>query len=97
MDSPPTGTSSKLAASSEFRNLDLLRAVAVLCVFLAHLFLFLIKLQYVSLAHHPELWDIFLNLVGHLGVLFFFVHTALVLMLSLDLSFLDQEQENEKE
>jgi len=84
VDSPPTGTSSKLAASSEFRNLDLLRAVAVLCVFLAHLFLFLIKLQYVSLAHHPELWDIFLNLVGHLGVLFFFVHTALVLMLSLD-------------
>jgi peptidoglycan/LPS O-acetylase OafA/YrhL len=84
VDFTPTDTGAKLAPSSEFRNLDLLRAVAVLCVFLAHLCLFLIKFGYLPVARHAEIWDIFLNLTGHLGVLFFFVHTALVLMLSLD-------------
>jgi peptidoglycan/LPS O-acetylase OafA/YrhL len=72
------------AVHGDSRNLDLLRAVAVLCVFLAHLFLFLIKFDYVPVGQSRELWNIFLNFLGHLGVLFFFVHTALVLMLSLD-------------
>ena len=69
------------------RNLDFLRAIAVLCVFLAHLSLFLIKLDYVAVsAANKVIWKIILDYVGHTGVLFFFVHTALVLMLSLDRS-----------
>lgn len=81
-----TGTNSGngFPAGSELRNLDVLRAIAVLCVFAAHLCLFLIKFDYLPVARQAETWDIFLNLLGHLGVLFFFVHTALVLMLSLD-------------
>ena len=78
---PPNATG---AVHADSRNLDLLRAIAVLCVFLAHLFLFLIKFDYVPVGQNRELWNIFLNFLGHLGVLFFFVHTALVLMLSLD-------------
>jgi len=77
------GTVYKHSSSSEFRNLDLLRAIAVLSVFLGHLLLFLIKLDLLSVSR-PEVWDISLNYLGHVGVLFFFVHTALVLMLSLD-------------
>ncbi len=72
------------ANGSEYRKLDLLRAVAVLCVFLAHLCIALIKFGYLHVGSYAELSDILLNNIGHLGVLFFFVHTALVLMLSLD-------------
>jgi peptidoglycan/LPS O-acetylase OafA/YrhL len=68
---------------SEFRNLDLLRAVAVLCVFLAHLVIALIKFGDLAVAN-KDLWGIVLNDLGHLGVLYFFVHTSLVLMFSLD-------------
>jgi peptidoglycan/LPS O-acetylase OafA/YrhL len=78
-----TGTNAGTASGSEFRNLDVLRATAVLCVFLAHLTLFLIRLDYLPVANQ-EIWGVLLEILGHLGVLYFFVHTALVLMLSLD-------------
>jgi len=56
------------------RNLDVLRAIAVLCVLADHLF---------------TTWDIQSPLLtswdlGRIGVLLFFVHTALVLMASLE-------------
>lgn len=53
-------------------NLDLLRAVAVLCVFFAHLYE-TIHGSHTNASHH----------LGQLGVIFFFVHTSLVLMQSL--------------
>lgn len=56
-------------------NLDLLRAVAVMCVFFAHLH------DNVTKAHTDTSWHF-----GQLGVLMFFVHTSLVLMQSLDRS-----------
>jgi peptidoglycan/LPS O-acetylase OafA/YrhL len=52
------------------KNLDLLRAVAVLCVFIAHL------LNSFGLYNPGSL--------GRFGVIIFFVHTSLVLMASLD-------------
>src|SRR5512147_3059239 len=55
---------------AESSNLNLLRAVAVLAVFIAHSLTLRID--------SPRLWNL-----GHLGVLLFFVHTSLVLMLSL--------------
>ncbi len=56
-------------------NLDLLRSLAVLLVLASHL------LAYLSpSAFH----DGTANRVGHFGVLLFFVHTSLVLMMSLD-------------
>lgn len=58
-------------------NLDLLRAVAVLCVLAAHTCGAFFGKEY----HHDITWH-----VGQLGVLMFFVHTALVLMQSLDRS-----------
>lgn len=54
------------------RNLDLLRAVAVLCVFADHL------TGAIGLANDQTRW------LGQAGVLAFFVHTALVLMASLE-------------
>ncbi|HEV8415389.1 MAG TPA: acyltransferase [Bryobacteraceae bacterium] len=78
-----TGSNTSTTSGSEFRNLDVLRATAVLCVFLAHLTLFLIRLDYLPVANQ-EIWGVLLEILGHLGVLYFFVHTALVLMLSLD-------------
>ncbi len=51
-------------------NLDFLRAIAVLIVYFFHLFL----------TTNTRLPDY----LGHLGVLFFFVHTSLVLMFSLE-------------
>ena len=51
-------------------NLDFLRAMAVLIVYFFHLFL----------TTNTRLPDY----LGHLGVLFFFVHTSLVLMFSLE-------------
>jgi peptidoglycan/LPS O-acetylase OafA/YrhL len=53
----------------ESPNLDLLRATAVLTVFLAHLL--------IGLGVKPR------EEVGAAGVLIFFVHTSLVLMMSL--------------
>jgi peptidoglycan/LPS O-acetylase OafA/YrhL len=54
-------------------NLDLLRSVAVLCVFFAHL-------NNISTGSKGELsWHF-----GQMGVLIFFVHTSLVLMRSLE-------------
>jgi peptidoglycan/LPS O-acetylase OafA/YrhL len=67
--------------SSESRNLDLLRTVAVSCVFGAHLVLSLISSPYPQ-SHSewiPELYEL-----GRVGVQIFFVHTSLVLLLSLD-------------
>ena len=56
----------------ESSNLDLLRAVAVLCVFFAHL-------HDVCSGDHSEIsWHF-----GQMGVLIFFVHTSLVLMRSI--------------
>ena len=78
-----TGTNPNDSTGSEFRNLDLLRTTAVLFVFFAHLSLFLIKFDYLRVAD-KEVWRVLLEILGHLGVLYFFVHTALVLMLSLD-------------
>jgi peptidoglycan/LPS O-acetylase OafA/YrhL len=56
------------------RNLDLLRAVAVLCVLVAHLLTVL----------DLPLPDGGTTKLGRVGVLFFFVHTALVLMASIE-------------
>jgi peptidoglycan/LPS O-acetylase OafA/YrhL len=56
-------------------NLDLLRAVAVLCVFSAHF-----NDRLTGPGSHSS-W-----LIGQMGVLMFFVHTSLVLMLSLERS-----------
>jgi peptidoglycan/LPS O-acetylase OafA/YrhL len=52
------------------RNLDLLRAIAVLCVFVAHLL------------GSTGVWKI--GSLGRFGVIIFFVHTSLVLMFSLE-------------
>lgn len=57
-------------------NLDALRAFAVLCVLLGHLFALWTKLGFTR--------DFHLSGLGHAGVLAFFVHTSYVLMLSLD-------------
>lgn len=59
-------------------NLDFLRTLAVLCVFFSHL------LKYQHFSNALFLWHL-----GQIGVLAFFVHTSLVLMLSL-------ERENKK-
>ena len=68
---------------AESRNLDLLRGIAVGCVFAAHLILQLIDVHFIRVGDY-EKWKVWLNELGHVGVLFFFVHTALVLMLSLE-------------
>ena len=61
---------------TESRNLDLLRSVVVLLVLVDHLFMA------AGLAdRYPVVYD-----MGRLGVLMFFVHTSLVLMLSLERS-----------
>jgi peptidoglycan/LPS O-acetylase OafA/YrhL len=61
---------------TDSRNLDFLRSVAVLLVLFDHLFMA------AGLAdRYPFVWS-----MGHLGVLMFFVHTSLVLMLSLERS-----------
>ena len=61
--------------SGDLANLDFLRAVAVCLVFLNHL--------------GPPLGLRGVAALGHLGVLLFFVHTALVLMLSMERLRLD--------
>jgi peptidoglycan/LPS O-acetylase OafA/YrhL len=74
---PPFST----AASQESPNLDFLRTIAVLLVFFGHLSFFR---QILSLG------PLNLTFMGALGVMFFFVHTALVLMLSLERQQKDQ-------
>jgi len=67
----------------ESRNLDLLRAVAVLCVLVAHLILTLTPEHHVFETVRTPGVDL-LYKIGNIGVLLFFVHTSLVLMLSLE-------------
>jgi peptidoglycan/LPS O-acetylase OafA/YrhL len=69
-DSAP-GVSSSLSRDNP--NLDLIRAAAVLCVFGGHLHYFVTGKE-TDLSWH----------FGQIGVLIFFVHTSLVLMMSLD-------------
>lgn len=61
---------------TESRNLDFLRAIAVLLVLVDHLFM-----AAGLSARFPAVYDL-----GRLGVLIFFVHTSLVLMFSLERS-----------
>jgi peptidoglycan/LPS O-acetylase OafA/YrhL len=68
-------------AGQESSNLDFLRSFAVLLVFFGHLSFFH---QFLALG------PLNLTLMGALGVMFFFVHTALVLMLSLERQQKDQ-------
>ena len=63
------------ALKQESANLDFLRAVAVLAVFVDHLISTFGRQEMVSV----DLWRL-----GRLGVLIFFVHTSLVLMMSMD-------------
>lgn len=68
------------ASRSESSNLDFLRAIAVLSVYVFHL------LYTLGLSHVPTL-DVKADwgwLLGRFGVLVFFVHTSLVLMMSLE-------------
>jgi peptidoglycan/LPS O-acetylase OafA/YrhL len=66
--------------TAESRNLDMLRALAVACVFVAHLTLSLISRPY---PQWPDKWIAPLYEMGRIGVQIFFVHTSLVLLLSL--------------
>jgi len=70
-------------ATNDATNLDMLRAIAVLCVFFAHLVLCLVDTGHYQMAGYP-FWRLQLTELGHVGVLLFFVHTALVLMMSLE-------------
>jgi peptidoglycan/LPS O-acetylase OafA/YrhL len=71
------------AVRADSHNLDVLRAAAVLLVFCAHALLQVIDVHLVPVANYG-VWNLALNEVGRVGVLFFFVHTALVLTLSLE-------------
>jgi peptidoglycan/LPS O-acetylase OafA/YrhL len=69
----------KLPASQKlFPNLDLLRSVAVSVVLLSHL------VMSFDLYDHPISKALAIKELGMLGVLLFFIHTSLVLMMSLD-------------
>jgi peptidoglycan/LPS O-acetylase OafA/YrhL len=61
----------------ESANLDLLRSVAVLLVLVSHI--------PVALGHADGRWGV-VTLAGRYGVLMFFIHTSLVLMMSLERS-----------
>jgi peptidoglycan/LPS O-acetylase OafA/YrhL len=63
------------AVRADSPNLDFLRSFAVLLVLSSHLFL---------VTGYATVFGRFDIAIGHLGVLFFFVHTSLVLMLSLE-------------
>jgi peptidoglycan/LPS O-acetylase OafA/YrhL len=77
----PLGRRSSDAASQENPNLDFLRTIAVLLVFFGHL----------SVFHEIlSLGPLNFTFMGALGVMFFFVHTSLVLMLSLERQQKDQ-------
>src|SRR5437868_13016667 len=56
-------------------NLDMLRALAVTCVVIAH---------GLNITHASWISKQHLDHLGRTGVLFFFVHTSLVLMMSLE-------------
>ncbi len=71
------------AQKTESRNLDLLRAFAVLCVFFSHLILSCIPGYRVDETVHTPAVAL-LNGLGEVGVLMFFVHTSLVLLYSLE-------------
>lgn len=60
------------------RNLDLLRAAAVMLVLVSHL---IMALGYLD---HPFLKEWAIRDLAMMGVLMFFIHTSLVLMMSLD-------------
>ncbi len=62
-------------SSSDLSNLDLLRTIAVGLVFARHL---------LDVAHNPTNAIFYPQALGILGVLLFFVHTTLVLMMSMD-------------
>src|SRR5260221_4516546 len=64
-----------MKAARDSANLDVLRAIAVMCVFSAHLLHFNGgQVPFTEFQRH----------LGQLGVLMFFVHTSLVLMFSLE-------------
>lgn len=65
---------------TNFTNLDLLRSLAVLSVVAQHLWRQCVNFQ--LCAYHPEIDQLLRNL-SFTGVMFFFVHTCLVLMLSM--------------
>jgi peptidoglycan/LPS O-acetylase OafA/YrhL len=69
----PRVTSPHSIAVAPERNLDLLRAIAVLLVVICHLFGVSERTRRMPLPHE----------LGNTGVLMFFVHTSLVLMLSI--------------
>ena len=71
------------STTADSTNLDLLRAVAVLCVLAAHLILCQFDTGHWHMRGY-DFWKLQLTELGHVGVLLFFVHTALVLMLSLE-------------
>jgi peptidoglycan/LPS O-acetylase OafA/YrhL len=64
--------------SKDSRNLDCLRAIAVLAVYVCHLLGPTLGIIQFGVFGH--------DLIGRAGVLFFFVHTCLVLLLSLERS-----------
>ena len=72
-------SSAKRGATQElYPNLDLLRAVAVSLVLLSHL------VMSFDLYEHPISKALAIKELGMLGVLMFFIHTSLVLMMSLE-------------
>ncbi|HUA84878.1 MAG TPA: acyltransferase [Bryobacteraceae bacterium] len=71
------------AKKAESRNLDLLRAFAVLCVFFSHMILCCIPGHHVDDAVQTPVVAFWYG-VGDVGVLMFFVHTSLVLLYSLE-------------
>jgi peptidoglycan/LPS O-acetylase OafA/YrhL len=75
LDAPAPARSRIGPAFHESVNLDFLRSVAVLLVFFSHYF----ELRGGSESHSVYFWR-----MGGVGVLFFFVHTCLVLMWSLE-------------
>src|SRR4029077_4966072 len=73
-DRDPATRARRFKSSADSANLDLLRSAAVILVFVNHLLLFL------GLTHAGE----FLRPLGRWGVQLFFVHSSLVLMMSLE-------------